>query len=156
MRKHLAAVLALGIVAALAPMSAHADHCNKNVLIFSYNNPAATYDPRGAVCDVDSGEDLDGRIIYPGATSISVRYLLAVDGDPDFVWADLSGSLFPGGKRVKLKPEPGLVSGTYYDSDNISIGRTVFGCVTVDVELPDEDPEDTLDETTYGHAGQTC
>lgn len=156
MRKHIAAVLALGIVAALAPMSAQADHCNGEVIIFSYNNPAATYDPRSGVCNVDNGEDVNGSIIYPGATAISIRYSLPIDGDPAFVWVDLSGSLFPAGKRVKLKPAPGLVSGSYYDSDNIAIGRTTFGCVHADVELPDEEEDDTTDEATYGHVGQTC
>jgi hypothetical protein len=156
MRKYLASILALGIVAALAPMSAQADHCNRNVIVFSYVNPVLTYDPRAAVCRVDSGEDVNGSIIYPGSTQISIRYTQPVDGDPAFVWAQLTGSLFPNGLRVKLRPQAGTLGGTFYDSDNIAISRTSSGCLYVDVELPDEEEDDRTDEATYGHVGQTC
>ena len=155
MRKSILTVLALGLVASLAPMSAQAEHCSKDVLIFSYTVPAA-YDLGSGVCNVDEGEDVDGRIIYPAATQIAVRYLLSVENDPAFIYADLSGSLFPTGKRVKLIRGPGLAGGFFYDSANVAIPRTASGCVTADVEVPGEDPEDTLDETSYRHATATC
>lgn len=152
MRKPILAILAMGLVASLAPLSAHASHCDSHVIMFP-----SPYGLNANVltCFADEGEDIDGRIIPPGSTGITVAYTVDLGAEVPYVWANISGSLFPAGKRVKL-PRIQLTGGSFrYEGSAQSFpppGRTASGCVTATVEVLD----DELNTNTYKHLNATC
>lgn len=119
---------ALLLAAAAAPQLGHANHtCSAEIVIFSY---PASVNSNVAKCAVDPSDDVDGRLINPGSTSISVRYTGAADTET--LTAVLNGLGFVN-KQIILRPEPGTVPGTVsYDSASVAIpgGRTASGCLT--------------------------
>lgn len=163
MRRTILAMLAMGLVASMAPMSAQANHCNRQIVIFP--SPVGL-NSNVAACLADEGEDIDGRIIYPGSTGFSGRYTEDLGEGVPVLWVHLTGTFTaPGGQvtvldtRQKMTRQFDSTLGFWsynLGSQTMPGGRTVTGCLTADVELPDEDPEDVLDETTYRHIGATC
>lgn len=150
MRKSILAVLALGMVAALAPVAGHATHCNRNMVIF-----AGPVNSNAVVCVADEGEDIDGRIIYPGTTSFSMRYTVDLGEEVPFIFVDLTGSLYPTPKRVKLTRSFDSTLGFWsYNSTSQPIpgGRTASGCITATADVLD----DEMNSTTYRHIEATC
>lgn len=148
MRRSMLAVLALGMVAALAPLSAQANHCSANVIMFprpyGLNANAVT-------CLADGSEDTDGRIIPPGSTGITFAYTVDLGPEVPHVWANISGSLLPAA-RVKL-PRIQLAGGTFrYEGGAQTFARTASGCVTATVEVED----DELNTNTYKHLDAVC
>jgi hypothetical protein len=155
MRKHIALALALGTLALVAPVGARADHCT-NIIIFS--RPASVTDHNSVLCLADGTEDTEARVFPPASTGFDIRYTEDLGADVLFVYADVSGTLFPNGnpnnKRIKLSRTIGDLGGATYDSGTVVFpgGRTSMGCVTIKVDVPDDD----LATTTWRTIGQTC
>jgi hypothetical protein len=155
MRRNLTSVLVLAIVAALAPMSAQADHCNRNVVLFPAPYGVNT---NVAWCIADGGEDVDARILPPGSTGVQVRYIGDFGAEVPRLDAWLSGSLFPTPVKVRLNRAQATGGGFVYDSSTVNFpgGRTSSGCANVYVEVPDDDLEDNENETAYHHIDASC
>jgi len=119
----------LALAALASPLASRADHtCATDIIIFSY---PASVNSNVAKCAVDPSDDVDGRLINPGSTSVSVRYTGGADGDT--LIGILNGLGFVN-KSITLRSEPGTVPGTFsYDSASVAIpgGRTAAGCLTV-------------------------
>jgi hypothetical protein len=140
------------MVAALAPLSAPAGHCNK---VYFFSRPVAVAEHNAVGCLVDGTEDTDARFFVPGSTGFTVRYVTPEDPSLAFYWINLSGSLFPTGLRVKA-PKTTLTGGTIaYETATVNFpaGRSAAGCVTATVEVVEEDD---LASNTYRTLGSTC
>lgn len=156
MRKHIVVAVALAILTGLAPSISRADHCT-HVSVFS--QPVSVVEHNAALCIVDGTEDTEARIFVPGSTGFYLRYTQDLGAEVPFVYADVSGSLFPNGnpngKRIKLtRTDPNGLGTFVYDSATVTFpgGRTAMGCVTITVDVEDDD----LATTTYRTVGATC
>lgn len=150
------AVLALAALA--SPLASRADHtCATDIIIFSY---PASVNSNVVKCTLDTSDDVDGRLINPGSTSVSVRFTGAADGDT--LTAILNGLGFVN-KSITLRSEPGTVPGTFaYDSASIAIpgGRTASGCLTATLPTIVEDIDENGDPipamTGFHTVGAAC
>lgn len=152
MRKITLLAMTFGMVAAFAPLSAQAGHCNK---VYFFSQPVAAVEHNAVGCLADGTEDTDARFFIPGSTGFSVRYVTPEDTSLPYYWIDLSGTLFPNGLRVKAPKITLNGGGIAYETATVNIpgGRTgPGGCVTAAVEVL----EDELATNSYHTFGSTC
>lgn len=154
MRKVLLMIAGFGMVAALAPLAANASHCASKVVIF--NRPAAV-NAAGLVClGTPDTDDVDARLLYPGSTGVSLRYIVACTAGAT-LQAHLTGSLYPVPKDVAVTC---TAAGTTYDSVTVTLpgsttaSATRVGCVTATIDDPDADTGTNV--TTIHTVGATC
>lgn len=148
-----AALLAVGIVAALAPIGARATHCDSNVFIFSDTRGVGVAYIGGVVCIADEGEETDSRYLQPGADSVYVRYAEDLGESVTSLTGELNGLGFDHTPITLTRKA--LTGGTFaYDSTSLDIpaGAGATGCVSATVFLPGSDP----DTNTVRSIGATC
>lgn len=135
-----AAVLTLGVLATLAPMTARAEHCDSRVIIFSspgLNSNALT-------CSI-AEHDADSRLINPGSTSVTMAYTLLDSAvctpGTDKMFGEFNG-LGLIAKRVTLSCIHDETLGYYRfeQANSTAISRTAMGCLTATV-LDEEELE---------------
>lgn len=148
MRKVSLLVLGLGLVASIAPLSAQADHCNSNVVIF--NRPVSVNS--GAVVCLGSPDtdEVDGRVIYPGSTAITVRYIIGCAAG-DTIGGTLSGSLL--NTAITLTCSLSATGAASFNSPEVALPAGGQGCVTATINDPEADGTNV---TTYRTVGATC
>lgn len=151
MRKVSLFVLGIGLVAAIAPVAAQADHCNSNVVIFSGITGAPKVNSGAAACIADPVHDTpyDGRIVNPGSNEISVRYIIGCTVG-DEMDATISGL---GLNQPVLLTCSTTTTGTAFNSANIALDPSQVGCITATANDPDAEGTNT---TTFHTVGATC
>lgn len=153
MRKASLVVLGLGLVAAFAPLTAQADHCSSNVVIFSGITGAPKVNSGAGACAADPAHDTpyDGRIINPGSNGISVRYILGCTLG-DTIESTLSGDVIGADQGLTLTCT-NTTTGIAYNSAEVAIDPTAVGCLTATVEDPDAEGTNV---TTFHTVGSLC
>jgi hypothetical protein len=150
-------LLVAGIVAAMAPIGANANHCDSNVVIFSGIKGAPKVNSGAAICLATSldpaAEDVDGRLINPGSNEISLRY--TQDLGVESLTAVLSGLGFED-REVTLNRGPATTGGFYYNSAGIDLDPSQVGCITATVIIDENDPEGGTDSNSFHTLGATC
>lgn len=155
MRK-ISIVLAIAALAAVVPIGAQASHCNSRVIVFNWiHRASAAYDANATGCDLDPDDEIDLRLIYPGAIAISLRYQGDFGAAVPTLSATMSGIGFDNVAVTLTRSfDPDLPLAATYDSDQITLpqGRMSSGTLTVTVSLPGGG----TDTTCYHTAGATC
>lgn len=156
MRRHIAAfAAAAGILAALAPLGARAEHtCQNRLIVFSSPLGLNTNALR---CIADPTDDVpyDGRLINPGSTGVLLRYIPGGTGGDlgvEEITTTLDGLGFDGFDVTLTKAD--VFGAIVYDSDIVDIpdGPTAMGCLTGTVALPDG----ASDGDAYHTLGSAC
>lgn len=151
MRKIALMVLGIGLVAAIAPLSAQAEHCGSQVVIFSGITGAPKVNSGAAACTADPNHDTpyDGRIINPGSNEITVRYLPTC-ALGETIDASLSGL---GLNTTVTLTCTQTTTGIAYNSGAIALDNSQVGCITATVNDPDAEGTNT---TTFHTVGAIC
>lgn len=146
-----AAAMLVALLVLLVPMASQASHCQSAIIV--YSSPPGVY--LNQVACLVAGQEMDqagvdGRLLWPGATDILVRYTVDQGVTTPTLAAVVNGLGFQDQQVTLTRVDAGFGI-FFYDSQPLPIpaGPMVMGCITASIAQVE-------DTTTFAHPGQTC